>query len=334
MPTYKESGVDIEKADKIVDSIKMLWPGIGMFGGKFEIGPHIKGMNNPILISSIDGVGTKTKIATHLNDYTAVGCDIVNHCVNDIIVHGAKPLFFMDYIASSNLNPDMVSMVLLNMATACRENGLQVVGGETAEMPGVYEKGEFDIVGSVVGVVDKKDLIDGSTIEEGDLLIGLASTGLHTNGFSLVNKILKDLREEKISNANPMKPLDPHVLYFPHKSYYKDISLLVHKDIDIKGIAHITGGGIADNLARIIPEDLTAVVEKGSWPVLPIFQAIQDHGVSEEEMFNVFNMGLGMILVVNKRHVNMVFENIENSFLIGSIERNEQKREKVVFHKE
>jgi len=324
MSAYKSAGVDIEKADKIVDRIKMLWPGIGLFGGQFEIGPHIIGMKNPILISSMDGVGTKSKIASGLNDYTVIGHDIVNHCVNDIIVHGAKPLFFMDYVASSNLEPKMVDMVLLNIATACRENDLLVVGGETAEMPGIYKDQEFDLVGAIVGVVDKDEMIDGSRIEEGHVLIGLGSIGVHTNGFSLINKILK---EDKL-DSDFMPQLCPYTLYDMHKSYYKEYSILKKKNIDIKGMAHITGGGIEGNLSRIIPDGLAAIVEKGSWPAKPIFQRIQECGISEEEMYNIFNMGIGMILVVDKGDVRDIFENIENSFLIGSIER--KKEEKVI----
>ncbi|NOZ28304.1 MAG: phosphoribosylformylglycinamidine cyclo-ligase [Chloroflexi bacterium] len=303
--SYREAGVDIEAGARAVELMKEavratygpeVLLGIGAFGGLFDVSA-LKGMEAPVLVASTDGVGTKTKIATALGRFDTIGHDIVNHCINDILVQGARPLFFLDYIASSKLDPEMVAEVVRGCAEACKAAGCALLGGETAEMPGVYAPDEFDLVGTIVGVVDRHEIVDGRSIIPGDAIIGLASSGLHTNGYSLARRVFRgwDLRAVVPELGRPLG----EALLAPHRSYLAEVRRLREAGVVIKGMAHITGGGLIDNPPRIFPEGVAARIQRGSWPVPPIFQLIQRvGGVSEEEMAHVFNLGLGMLLIV------------------------------------
>jgi phosphoribosylformylglycinamidine cyclo-ligase len=275
--------------------------GIGAFGGLYDAS-HLKTMAAPVLVASTDGVGTKTKVAARLNRWDTIGRDLVNHCVNDILVQGAKPLFFLDYVASSRLNPEQVAAIVGGVASACRDAGCALLGGETAEMPGVYEAGEIDLVGTIIGVVDRQSIIDGSRIQPGDIILGLPSTGLHTNGYSLARKALESLDWEAPHPELGQSPCD--VLLATHRSYLDPISRLQAANVDIHGLAHITGGGLIDNPPRILPAGVGAVIQRGTWPEPPIFALIQQLGeIDSAEMFRVFNMGLGMLAIVPPEHV-------------------------------
>ncbi len=303
--SYREAGVDIEAGNKAVQLMKSavqatygpeVLAGLGAFGGLFDASA-LKQMAAPVLVASTDGVGTKTKIAAALGRFDTIGQDLVNHCVNDILVQGARPLFFLDYIAASRLQPEMVAAVVGGLAAACREVGCALLGGETAEMPGVYEAGEFDLAGTIVGVVDRAQIIDGRSLIPGDALIGLASAGLHTNGYSLARRIFRDW-DLQVVVPELGAPLG-EVLLKPHRAYLSEVRRLQAAGITLKGLAHITGGGLIDNLPRIFPAGVSAQIQRGSWPIPPIFQLIQRLGqVSDEEMARAFNLGVGLVLIV------------------------------------
>lgn len=306
---YKEAGVDIETADQFKQYIKKLSNEIGGFGGVFEIP---SGYKNPCLISSADGVGTKLKIAIELGIHDTVGEDLVNHCVNDILTTGALPLYFMDYIGTGKLNIEQQKGIINGIARACSKNNITLLGGETAEMPGFYGSGEYDLVGFITGIVEKSDIIDGKSIVPGDKLVGFPSNGLHTNGYSLVRKIIKDKKLKLNMYINELGCELGEELLKVHKSY-KDLLAPFLKEI--KGFAHITGGGIYGNLPRALPKGIGAKVYKDSWEVPPIFKFIQQEGnVETEEMFRVFNMGIGMIAIVNNPSI---FEGIKEKWVIG-----------------
>jgi phosphoribosylformylglycinamidine cyclo-ligase len=291
--------------------------GIGAFGGLFDAAA-LKGMDAPVLVASTDGVGTKTKIASALGRYDTIGHDIVNHCVNDILVQGARPLFFLDYIASSRLDPEMVAAVVSGAAAACRAAGCALLGGETAEMPGVYAAGEFDLVGTIVGVVDGSQIIDGSAIQPGDAVIGLASSGLHTNGFSLARRVLTDwdLRAELPELGGPLGD----ALLAPHRSYLAEIQSLRQAGIAIKGLAHITGGGLIDNPPRILPKGAAIHLRRGSWPTPPLFQLIQRAGqIDPHEMAHVFNLGLGILVVTPADQAAPAMRILGEGWLVGEV---------------
>ncbi len=308
--TYASAGVDIEAGQKAVDLMKEairatytpeVLSDTGNFGGLFAA-DRLKHFIAPILVASTDGVGTKTMVASKMNKWDTIGQDLVNHCANDILVQGATPLFFLDYIASSKLHPEQIATVVGGCATACRAMGCVLLGGETAEMPGVYQTGEIDLVGTIVGVVDKPRLIDGSRIQSGDVVLGLASTGLHTNGYSLARKILADLDWTSPQTELGGQTIGEALLAI-HRPYVHEIQTLWHGGIDIRGLAHITGGGIIDNFPRIFPQGISATIQRGTWRELPIFGMIQRLGnISDDEMFHVFNMGLGMLVVVPVDH--------------------------------
>ncbi len=303
---YARAGVDIaagqqatalmKKAVKATYGPEVL-SGIGAFGGLFEAA-GLKEMDAPVLVASTDGVGTKTRVAAQMDRWESVGQDIVNHCINDILVQGARPLFFMDYIASSRLDPQKIAMVVNGAATACQQAGCALLGGETAEMPGVYQEGEFDLVGTIVGVVERNKILDGSNIQVGDTILGLPSTGLHTNGYSLARKVLGSCDWQ-----SPHPQLGCSIgeaLLAVHRTYLQPIQKLWDTGVQIRGLAHITGGGIIDNLPRILPQGIGAVIRRGTWPEPPIFGLIQSEGhIPNEEMFHVFNMGLGMLVIVS-----------------------------------
>ena len=304
MVSYKDAGVDIEQARQVKEGMSELvrstygpevLGGHGRFGGLFDI--QQLQSKNPVLVASTDGVGTKTRIAATVGQFDTLGHDLVNHCVNDILVQGAKPLFFLDYFASSQLDPNIIWQVVQGITEACRQADCALLGGETAEMPGIYEPGEFDLVGTIVGWVQRENIIDGTKIVAGDVLIGLPSTGLHTNGYSLARLVLA------VTSLNKRMPGGERtlaeVLLTPHCSYLQPVTKLMKQGIDVKGLVHITGGGFYYNIPRILPDGLGVRIEKGSWPVLPIFQLIQNVGqVTDEEMYCVFNMGIGMIVIV------------------------------------
>ena len=309
---YKASGVDIDAGNEAVRRIRGLarstftagvLSDIGSFGGLFRL--DLSRVTDPVLVSSADGVGTKLKVAFMTGRHDTIGADLVNHCVNDILVQGAEPLFFLDYLGTGRLAPDVAEQIVSGMARACRENGCALLGGETAEMPGFYADGEYDVAGFIVGIVDRARVIDGRTIVPGDVLIGIPSSGLHTNGYSLARRIAFDhLGLDVHAQVPAIGSTIGDALLTTHRSYLSLMRPLLASG-RIKGLAHITGGGITDNLPRVLPEGTDAVVRLGSWPVLPIFEWLQQSGnVPQEDMLRTFNMGVGLIVVVSRDDVN------------------------------
>jgi phosphoribosylformylglycinamidine cyclo-ligase len=303
--SYSDAGVDIDAATRATDKIKELarrtfnertLSEIGSFGGMFD--GAFPNMSQPVLVASADGVGTKLKIAFATGVHNTVGRDLVNHCVNDILVQGARPLFFLDYVATGKLSPDVVASVVEGVANGCRENGCVLLGGETAEMPGFYGDGEYDIAGFIVGVVDRAKIVDGKTIAPGDVLLALPSAGLHTNGYSLARKLFFEVAGYQPQTHLPQLGMTAgEALLLPHVSYLRPLEGLLDGRV-IKGLAHITGGGLTDNIPRILPEGTAVQIEQGSWPVPPLFELLRELGsVSEREMFRTFNMGVGMVIV-------------------------------------
>jgi phosphoribosylformylglycinamidine cyclo-ligase len=281
-------------------------------------------MAQPVLVASADGVGTKLKIAFAIGIHNTVGRDLVNHCVNDILVQGARPLFFLDYVATGKLSPEVVASVVEGVANGCRENGCVLLGGETAEMPGFYGEGEYDIAGFIVGVVDREKIIDGKTIAPGDVLLALPSAGLHTNGYSLARKLFFDVAGFQPDTFVPeLGTTAGEALLATHVSYLRPLEGLLDAHV-IKGLAHITGGGLTDNIPRILPEGTAVNIEKGSWPVLPVFEVLQKIGnVSEFEMYRTFNMGVGMVIVCSRGDADVVKSHLQERgdkcYLIGEV---------------
>ena len=329
---YKSSGVDIDAGNETVRRIKRLaqstfTPGvlseIGSFGGLFKL--DTAAWAEPVLVSSADGVGTKLKVAFMANQHTTIGVDLVNHCVNDILVQGAVPLFFLDYLATGKLSPDVAEQIVQGLARACKDNGCALLGGETAEMPGFYNDGEYDVAGFIVGAVDRARLIDGKTIAPGDVLLGLPSNGLHTNGYSLARQIA--FEEMKLTVDEHVPDLGETIgqaLLRPHRTYLPVIKPLLGSGL-IKGMAHITGGGITDNLPRVLPQGTAARVNRASWRVPAIFRWLGESGrVPEYDLRRALNMGIGMILVVGKDDVEAVRKGLlnageANSMVIGEV---------------
>jgi len=311
--TYADAGVDISRGDRAKDRIKYLAQktfnrnvlgGIGGFGALFRL--DLQKFKSPILVSSADGVGTKLKIAFEMGLHSSVGADLVNHCVNDIAVQGATPLFFLDYFASGKLDPEVTEAVVGGLAEACRANGCALIGGETAQMPGFYADGEYDLAGFIVGAVERSAIIDGARVTAGDAVLGLPSSGLHTNGYSLVRRIIRD-RELDFANVLPGtdEPLR-ELLLRPHRSYLDAVREL-RSSLDIRALAHITGGGLKENVPRVLPEGLGVELERDSWPVPAIFGAIEKvGGVHPDEMWRTFNMGIGMVVIVPAEQANAV----------------------------
>lgn len=303
---YRSAGVDLEAAERATRSVGELvastrdertLAGPGLFGGLYALP---EGLRDPVLVSSADGVGTKLRVAFRAGRHDTVGRDLVNHCVNDVLVQGARPLFFLDYLATGTLDEGVVEEVVSGIASACRANGCVLLGGETAEMPGFYSQGEYELAGFVVGVVERASLLDGSAVREGDALVGLPSSGLHTNGYSLARRIL--FQELGLEAHDPFPGIPGEtvgdVLLTVHRSYL-DALLPEVESGTLRALAHITGGGIPGNLPRVLPEGLGAEVSRASWAVPPVFRALQEHGgVQEDEMHRTFNMGVGMIAVV------------------------------------
>lgn len=301
---YRQSGVDIDAGNETVRRIKSLARGtftpgvlseIGSFGGLFSLGSA--GVADPVLVSSADGVGTKLKVAFMTNRHDTIGADLVNHCVNDILVQGARPLFFLDYLATGRLSPDVAEQIVTGVARGCRENGCALIGGETAEMPGFYADGEYDIAGFIVGVVDRSKLIDGRSIRPGDVLVGLPSSGLHTNGYSLARTIMFDVAGLTVESVVPeLGTTVGDALLATHRSYLAAMTPLLDASL-VKGMAHITGGGITENLPRILPDGCAAEIDRASWTVPPLFRFLSERGgIADAEMLRAFNMGIGLIV--------------------------------------
>ena len=315
---YKASGVDIDAGNETVRRIRTLarstfTPGvlsdIGSFGGLFQIEPGK--YREPVLVSSADGVGTKLKLAFLTNRHNTVGVDLVNHCVNDVLVQGAEPLFFLDYLATGRLSPDVAQSIIEGMAVACRDNGCALLGGETAEMPGFYPDGEYDLAGFIVGVVDRDRLITGRTVAVGDLLVGVPSSGLHTNGYSLARRIVFDRLKLQVDSYVPeLQRTVGEALLEPHRSYLSLIRPLLAGG-RIKAMAHITGGGITDNLPRVLPHGTAAVVDASAWEVPPLFRWLQQGGeVPIDDMMRTFNMGMGLIIVAPRARGEHLIEEL------------------------
>ena len=341
--TYKNAGVDIDKANDFVERIKPLIKttarkevvsGIGGFGGLFRL--DATKLKNPILVSSTDGVGTKLKIAQLMDKHDTIGIDLVAMSVNDVIVQGAEPLFFLDYLATGNIELEKSVQIVDGIVQGCKQAGCTLIGGETAEMPGFYEQGEYDLAGFCVGMVEADKLIDGSTISINDRIIGLASSGLHSNGFSLARNVLLEKGklkvDEKVSGLAQTIGLE---LLEPTRIYVKPL-LNLFNDFNIKGLVHITGGGFYDNIPRIIPKFCRCVISKNSWDIPPIFKVIKDIGqVDEKEMFRVFNMGIGMMIVVGEKETKEVLDRLamlgEKAYQIGVVEKREGNQDLVYF---
>ena len=334
--TYADAGVNIDRANRTKQRIKYLanktftrgvLSEIGGFGGLFSVD---KKYLDPVLVSSVDGVGTKLKVAFEMKIHHTVGGDLVNHCVNDIAVQGAAPLFFMDYLATGKLEPEVAEKVVEGLADACKHNGCALIGGETAEMPGFYPDGEYDLAGFIVGVVEREKIITGKTVEVGDVVLGLPSTGLHTNGYSLARKLLFEVAKYSPETyVNEIKNKVGNELMRPHKSYWPIIKKLVAAEC-VSAMAHVTGGGITENLPRVLPRGTAAVVDFGSWPVPPIFEHLQTLGtVPQDEMLRTFNMGVGMLLVVPakkfKKTQTLLDRAGEKFYNIGRIVKGERK---------
>ncbi|HTR65997.1 MAG TPA: phosphoribosylformylglycinamidine cyclo-ligase [Terriglobales bacterium] len=335
--TYADAGVDIERGNRTKRRIKYLahktftkgvLSEIGGFGGLFSIDKEK--FADPVLVSSVDGVGTKLKVAFAMNLHSTVGADLVNHCVNDIAVQGATPLFFMDYLATGMLVPEVAEKVIEGISTACKQNGCALIGGETAEMPGFYAEGEYDLAGFILGVVDRSRIITGEAVAVGDVVLGLPSNGLHTNGYSLARKLLFEVgRYTPDTYVNELKGKVGNELMKTHKSYWPVLKKLLAADC-VSAMAHITGGGITENLPRVLPRGVAALIEVGSWPVPPIFEHLRDLGnVPPDEMFRTFNMGLGMLVVISSakfKKVQSVLERAgEKAYTVGRIVKGDRK---------
>jgi phosphoribosylformylglycinamidine cyclo-ligase len=336
--TYRDAGVDIDAKMRAIQRMRLIARGtfkkgvlteIGSFGGLYDLtaaGPF----KRPVLVSSTDGVGTKLKVAIQTGNHKTVGMDLVNHCVNDILVQGALPLFFLDYIAMGRVEGDLMLEVISGIARACRDAGCALIGGETAEMPDFYKPGEYDLAGFIVGVVEREQVIDGSRIASGDVLIGLPSSGLHTNGYSLARKIFFERRNLKADSRVPeLGRTVGEELLLVHRSYLPVLRGLIASGA-LYGMAHITGGGFTDNIPRILPRGVSARVDPGTWPVLPVFQYLKTEGrIGDEEMFRTFNMGIGMVLVVPLHREAEVAAHLdkmgEKHYRIGEIVRGNRR---------
>ncbi len=337
--TYAEAGVDIEAGEEAVQRIKTLarktfndsvLSEIGSFGGFFK--PDLGAVSKPVFVSSADGVGTKLKLAFMTDRHTTVGEDLVNHCTNDILVHGAKPLFFLDYIGVGKLRQDVVADLVEGLSRGCMNSGMALIGGETAELPDFYSPGEYDVAGFIVGMVDQDHIINGSTITEGDVCIGLASNGLHTNGYTLARKVAFEIAGLKPDDhVDELGSTIYDALMKVHRCYGPTIHPLL-AEYSVHGMAHITGGGIPGNLSRVLPDTVDARISKSSWPVLPVFDYLKKAGnIDPQDMFNAFNMGIGYVLVVNSDDADRVLDWLtkrgETTYRIGEIVKGSGKVE-------
>lgn len=330
--SYKDAGVNIDAANIAKARIKQLarttfnehvMSEIGSFGGMFSA--RFSDARDPVLVASCDGVGTKLKVAFVTGIHNTIGYDLVSHCINDILVQGARPLFFLDYIATGKLEPEIVAQIVEGLARACGESNCALLGGETAEMPGFYPDGEYDVAGFIVGLVGRSKVIDGSRITAGDVVIGLPSVGLHTNGYSLARKLLLETAGYQMDTHVPeLGCTVGQELLKPHKNYLPGLARLIEHEGIIKGLAHITGGGLVENIPRILPRNVDVAIKEGSWPVLPVFELMRKIGnVSREEMLRTFNLGLGMIVITNPAHAEMVKDQLMQAaqpfYVVGEV---------------
>ena len=337
--SYKDAGVDIEKADHVIASSKKIiqstfnknvLSSIGGFGSMYSIKDIVNRYEDPVMVQSIDGVGTKMAVAQKCNNFSFIGFDLVNACCNDVAATGATPLTFLDYIASSSLEPQIVSDIIESVATECKNLGVSLVGGETAEMPGTYHKNEYDLVGIATGIVERKDIVDGSCVKQGDLIMGIPSSGLHTNGYSLARKLIFDVLSLGVSDTLSDKTTTiEEALLAPHKNYSKMINLLIEKEFQIKSLAHITGGGLIDNMPRVFPRGFAAEINVNSWEKIPLFQfLVENLDLEINEMYRTFNMGIGLTIIIDPsqkdRLVKMLGAN--NCLEIGVIVSNSSKQ--------
>jgi phosphoribosylformylglycinamidine cyclo-ligase len=320
---YKSAGVDIDAGNEAVNRIKdgvkstftsNVLTGIGSFGSLYDLKPILENYDNPVMVQSIDGVGTKTIIARKLGKFDTIGIDLLSAAANDILVMGARPITFLDYIANDKLNPEIIEEIVSGMVKACKSTGVSLVGGETAEMPDTYLPGEHDLVGIVTGVVEKEKIITGENIKPGDVVLGLPSNGLHTNGYSFARKLFFEIGEYDVNDTTPeLEKSIGLTLLEPHINYTNHVFATLDAGIDVKGIAHITGGGLVENIPRILPNDCSVEIQKGSWPILPVFDVMQSLGdVDEDEMFRTFNMGIGMTFIVNPDDIGAVTDALKD----------------------
>ena len=330
---YKSAGVDIDAGSKTVDRIKNnvkstftpnVLTGLGSFGSLYNLKSVLKEYENPVMVQSIDGVGTKTIIARKLKKFDTIGIDLLSACANDILVMGARPLTFLDYIANDKLKPDIIEEIVSGMVNACQNTGVSLVGGETAEMPDTYLPGEHDLVGVITGVVEKNKIITGERIQSGNIVLGLPSSGLHTNGYSLARKLFFEIGGYDVHDTIPkLEKSIGLTLLEPHINYTNHVFKTLNAKIDVMGIAHITGGGMIENIPRILPDGCAVEIQKGSWPILPVFDVMQSLGkVDKDEMFRTFNMGIGMVFIVDDKKVSTVkdvLKDLTEVYEIGSI---------------
>ena len=330
--TYKDAGVNIDAANIATSRIKKLakttfnenvMSEIGSFGGMFN--GSFMDVREPVLVASCDGVGTKLKMAFATGIHNTIGYDLVAHCIDDILVQGARPLFFMDYIATGKLDPDIIEKIIEGITKGCREGNCALLGGETAEMPEFYQDGEYDIAGFIVGIVDRRKVINGARITAGDVVIGLPSLGLHTNGYSLARKIFFDVQGYQVDSKVPeLGCTVGEELLKPHKNYLPALERLIEHEGMIKGLAHITGGGLVENIPRILPSNVDVAIRWGSWPILPVYDLIQRIGnVPREDMIRTFNMGVGMVVITSPQYAQSVQDQLERArepfYIIGEV---------------
>ena len=336
---YKSAGVDIDAGNEAVNRIKdgvkstftsNVLTGIGSFGSLYDLKPILENYNNPVMVQSIDGVGTKTIIARKLGKFDTIGIDLLSSAANDILVMGARPLTFLDYIANDKLNPETIEEIVLGMVKACKSTGVSLVGGETAEMPDTYLPGEHDLVGIITGIVEKEKIITGKNIKPGDVLLGLPSNGLHTNGYSFARKLFFEIGGYDVNDTIPeLEKSIGLTLLEPHINYTNHVLATLDAGIDVKGIAHITGGGLVENIPRILPDGCGVEIQKGSWPNIPVFDVMQSIGdVDENEMYRAFNMGIGMTFIVSLDDIGDVtdaLKDLTDVYEIGSVVNAENK---------
>ena len=330
---YKSAGVDIDAGNEAVDRIKYgvqstftsnVLAGLGGFGALYDLKPILDNYKNPVMVQSIDGVGTKTIIARKLGKFDTIGIDLLSAAANDILVMGARPLTFLDYIANDRLNPEIIEKIVSGMVKACKESGVSLIGGETAEMPDTYLSGEHDLVGVITGVVEKESIITGDSIVPGDSVLGLPSNGLHTNGYSFARNLFFDIGKYDVNDT--IEELEKPVgltLLEPHINYTNHVFAVLGQSIDIKGIAHITGGGLLENIPRVLPDGCGVKIQKRSWPTPPVFDVMQHIGnVDKNEMYRTFNMGIGMVFIVDPSNIDTVknaLNNLTEVYEIGTV---------------
>ena len=336
---YKSAGVDIDAGNEAVGRIKdgvkstftsNVLTGIGSFGSLYDLKPILENYDNPVMVQSIDGVGTKTIIARKLGKFDTIGIDLLSAAANDILVMGARPLTFLDYIANDKLNPETIEEIVSGMVKACKSTGVSLVGGETAEMPDTYLPGEHDLVGIITGIVEKEKIITGKNIKPGDVLLGLPSNGLHTNGYSFARKLFFEIGGYDVNDTIPeLEKSIGLTLLEPHINYTNHVFATLDAGIDVKGIAHITGGGLVENIPRILPDGCGVEIQKGSWPNIPVFDVMQSIGdVDENEMYRAFNMGIGMTFIVSPDDIGAVtdaLKDLTDVYEIGSVVNAENK---------